>query len=162
MNDPKLRELIFRSANEVFEKMISLSVSEEAPSQEPLFNGAIHLCATIGFAGDWNGFISFMCGEKLAYQITSKMLFMGVDDLQKADVWDAMGEIINMIGGRFKAIFADTFNSGIEAFKMSIPSVIMGKNYQLFVVGDDHYPESVMSTENEKFSIKLVLKKVDS
>ncbi len=160
MKDEDLKKLVIRATEEVFEKMISLPVSEEnGTDASTLFQSQLHLCATIGFAGDWNGFISLQCGEKLGYLIPSKMLFMDPKDLEKADVWDALGEVVNMVGGKFKAIFADEFKNGVEAFKMSVPSVIMGKNYQLYVLGNDRITETVLSSEGEKFSVKLVLKK---
>lgn len=156
------KRLVIKAAEEVFEKMISLSVSgDNGTDASKLFQSQLHLCATIGFAGDWNGFISLQCGEKLAYLITSKMLFMDPADLEKADVWDALGEVVNMVGGKFKAIFAIEFNDGVEAFKMSVPSVIMGKNYQLYVLGNNSIPETVLACEGEKFSLKLVLKKTE-
>jgi len=159
MIDELLGQLVIRSAEEVFETMMSLQITAEELSGEPLFNGEIHLCATIGFAGEWNGFISLQCSEGLAYRVTSKMLSADSTDIKKNEVWDAMGEVVNMVGGKFKAFFAEAFNSGIEAFKMSIPSVTMGKNYQLFVVGNDTMPETVLKTDGELFSVKLVLKK---
>jgi len=144
---------------EVFNKMMSLKIAPEATNGKPLFNGQIHLCATVGFAGEWNGCVSIQCGEGLAYYLTSKLLCAEIGTLERKDIWDAMGEIVNMVGGHFKANFAETFNSGIEAFKMSIPSVIMGKNYQMFALGNGSMPETILKTDGEKFSINLVLTK---
>ena len=162
MNDDVLKTLVIHSTTEVFEKMIALQVSPEAASEESLFNGEVHLCATIGFAGEWHGFMSLQCGENLAYQMTSKLLVTDIANLKKADVWDAMGEVVNMIGGRFKAIFAENYNDGHEAFKMSLPTVIMGSNYHLVVVGGDRIPEMIMEAGGMKFSVKLALKKVEA
>lgn len=162
MKDELLRQLVIRSAEEVFETMMSLQITAEEISGEPLFNGKFHLCATIGFAGKWNGFISLQCSEDLACRVTSKMLSSDTTDVEKNEVRDAMGEVVNMVGGKFKAFFAEAFNSGIEAFKMSIPSVTMGKNYQLFVVGSETMPETVLKTDGESFSVKVVLKKSDA
>jgi CheY-specific phosphatase CheX len=162
MNEDILKTLVIHSTTEVFEKMITLHVSPEAAQDETLFNGEVHVCATIGFAGEWHGFLSLQCGEELAYQVTSKLLVTDMGDLEKADVWDAMGEVVNMIGGRFKAIFAESYNDGHEAFKMSLPTVIMGSNYSLIVVGGDRIPETIMQADGKKFSIKLALKKVEA
>ena len=75
--------------------------------------------------------------------------------------WDAMGEVVNMVGGKFKAIFAEKFNDGMEAFKMSIPSVIMGDNYEIHIVGSDSFQETVIGVNGECFSVKVALKKVE-
>ncbi len=162
MNDDILKTLVVHSTTEVFEKMITLHVRQEAAQEEALFNGEMHVCATIGFAGEWHGFLSLQCGEDLAYQVTSKLLVTDMADLEKADVWDAMGEVVNMIGGRFKAIFAESYNDGHEAFKMSLPTVIMGSNYSLVVVGSDRIPETILQADGKKFLIKLALKKVEA
>jgi chemotaxis protein CheX len=162
MDDKLLKDLVIHSAKEVFDKMVSMQVRPERPDDVSLFDGHIHLCATIGFAGQWNGSISLQCGEDLAYQLTSKMLCMDTSSVGKEDVWDALGEIVNMVGGKFKAIFAENFNDGVEAFKMSVPSVIMGKNYRLFVVGSDSIPLTVSQLADGKgFSMKLVLRKTE-
>jgi CheY-specific phosphatase CheX len=162
MNDDVLKTLVIHSTTEVFEKMITLQVSSEAAQEEALFNGEVHVCATIGFAGEWHGFLSLQCGEDLAYQVTSQLLVTKMGDLEKADVWDAMGEVVNMIGGRFKAIFAESYNDGREAFKMSLPTVIMGNNYHLVVVGGDRIPETILEADGKRFSVKLALKKVEA
>ena len=49
--------------------------------------------------------------------------------LDKVEVRDAMGEIVNMVGGKFKACFTESFNQGMKAFKMSVPIVTMSKDF---------------------------------
>ena len=64
--------------------------------------------------------MSFQCNEGLAKTIASKMFAMEVEDLEEEEVLDAVGEIINMIGGNIKG------SVGVES-TLSIPDVVVNQ-----------------------------------
>ena len=157
MIEKELKQLVVHSCEEVFEKMI-MSHIEPVEDQTFTIQNEKHITATIGFAGTWDGFISVQCGESLAYSLAAQMLYTDVNNLDESEMRDALGEIVNMIGGKFKASFAEKFNQGIEAFKMSVPSVITGKNYDVYAVGSDSILEILLLTQEKQFFIELALK----
>ncbi len=157
MIDNELKELVTHATEEVFEKMI-MSHIELLQDQKFSIQNEKHITATIGFAGAWDGFISVQCGNSLAFALAAQMLYTDVNNLDESEMRDALGEIVNMIGGKFKALFAEKFNQGVEAFKMSVPSVITGQNYDVFAVGSDSIQEIVFLTQEKQFLIELALK----
>lgn len=157
MNDIAIKQLVVHATEEVFEKMI-MSHIEVLENIQFTIQDEKHITATIGFAGTWDGFISVQCGEALAFALAAQMLYTDVNNLDEAEMRDALGEIVNMIGGKFKALFAEKFNQGVEAFKMSVPSVITGKNYDVFAVGSDSIEEILFLTQEKQFFIELALK----
>ncbi len=159
MIDKDLKQLVVHSTEEVFEKMIMSSVSLKE-NESFVIKDERHITASIGFAGEWDGFISVQCGSSLAYILASQMLYTDADSLDESEMRDALGEIVNMVGGKFKASFAETYNQGIEAFKMSVPSVITGKNYEVYAVGSDSILEIVFHTHEKQFLAELALKQI--
>lgn len=159
MNAQTYKNLIVHSTYEVFDKMMAVPI-EEVDAGNCITAGQNHLTATIGFAGQWDGFVSVQCGENLAKYLTAKMLYADVDSLEDEEIRDALGEIVNMIGGKFKSTFAENFNSGLEAFKMSVPSIVQGKNYEVFAVGSEEVQKMVFRTSEDYFCIELALKKI--
>lgn len=160
MDTQSYKMLIVHSAHEVFDKMMSVPI-EEQESGPCLSEGEYHLTATIGFAGQWDGFVSMQCGEELAKYLTAKMLYADVDSLEDEEVRDALGEIVNMVGGKFKSTFAENYNNGIEAFKMSVPSLVQGKQYEVFAVGSDEVQQIVFKADGMSFCVDLALKKTN-
>ena len=58
--------------------------------------------AVIGLAGPITGVFAIRCNEKTAIGIARGML--GVDECEaRSELWDALGEVCNMVIGNFKA-----------------------------------------------------------
>ena len=161
MNPKDIQPLLIRATSDVFITMIALRLSVDDQMQGGVqFDGIPHFTATIGFAGRWDGSVSIQCSERLAMELTAKMLMVPTTQLERIEIRDALGEIVNMIGGRFKAIFAEMFTNGIEAFRMSIPSVIMGLHFDVFAVGIDSMFSICFETLGERMQVELALKKI--
>jgi len=76
---------------------------------EPIATGvnehdAASLTAIISITGAWNGHVTATVSESLAHQIASTMLEIGPESLSREDVFDALREVINMLGGNVKAV----------------------------------------------------------
>jgi chemotaxis protein CheX len=82
-------------------------------------------------AGDLCGVLSFRCSNETAGQIAGRML--GTDETTSAEcVRDALGEICNMVAGSFKAQVSDVASQCM----LSVPTVVSGKDYELFPLVD--------------------------
>jgi len=83
-----------------------------------------YLVSMVGFVGDYTGLLSIYCSCPMAMHITERMLNIQVDTVTK-EVRDALGELTNIIVGRFKAKLSVYHTP----FQQSIPSVIDGDNF---------------------------------
>jgi chemotaxis protein CheX len=105
--------------------MVGLEVSpSETVVTETRFKNSV--TAMVGFVGSYNGMISINTPQKLAMAFASQMLGMDIEQCDD-DVYDAIGEIANMLGGSFKHHFV---KDGHEV-RLSTPSVISGEEYAM-------------------------------
>jgi len=117
------------ATQEVFDLMLAcpLEGTPEPPSEEGL-----DITAMVGLAGQLCGVLSIHCSAKAASHMASRML--GIDP-EKAgpEMWDAVGEICNMIAGNFKNKI-----SGLgDGCMLSVPTVITGGDYNVHSMVND-------------------------
>lgn len=116
-------ELLCTSAQEVFEMMIGVPLTR-CPDTSSYAAG--EFTAVIGLAGALHGVFAIRCDAKTACGIACGML--GVDaETARGEVWDALGEVCNMVSGNFKG---KTGKLG-EASVISVPTVIHGHDYKV-------------------------------
>ncbi len=115
-----------RSVQEVFETMLSTKV---APVCEASKTVRLDWTAMVGLAGQLHGIVTFSCDEKAAIRITSKMLGVEVKEADER-VYDAVGEVCNMIAGNFKHQISEL----TDDCSLSPPTVVVGTDYRLYRV----------------------------
>jgi chemotaxis protein CheX len=116
------------AAAEVFEVMVGTPLG---PSDQTALPRVADYTAMIGLAGDLCGVLSFRCSVESAACIAGKML--GTDEQSSEEcIRDALGEICNMVGGSFKARVTDI----AQQCMLSVPTVVSGKDYQLYPLAD--------------------------
>lgn len=116
------------AAVEVFELMVGTPLGA---SDQATLPRVADYTAMIGLAGDLCGVLSFRCGNTSAARIAGKML--GTDENTSEEcVRDALGEICNMVAGAFKAQVSDL----AAQCMLSVPTVVSGKDYQLYPLVD--------------------------
>lgn len=94
-------------------------------AEEPLLMGppaelAVGWSAAVTVSGEWHGMISIELPTEVAEQVTRRMLCLDEDGLPDEDVADAVGELVNMIGGGVKSLMP-----GPSA--LSLPVVAAGR-----------------------------------
>ncbi len=114
---------------EVFELMLACPLHV---SPEPAPEQGLDITAMVGLAGQLCGILSVRCSSQSAARIASRML--GVDtDTAGPEMWDAVGEICNMVAGNFKNKI-----SGLgDGCLLSVPTVITGGEYSLHSMVND-------------------------
>ena len=115
----ELQQRILDSARNVFSVLADIALEEchEWPDK----NHENWVTAMVGFHGAYDGLVALHCPEPLARRIAAGLLYeKGEVALQ--DVHDAMGEVINILGGDIK-LFLD---SGGRRIHLSLPSVFAG------------------------------------
>jgi chemotaxis protein CheX len=117
------------AVKEVFDLMLGSAL--EIPPEPPRGDG-LDVIAMVGVAGQLCGLLSVCCSAKSAARIAARML--GVDAYKCGpQVWDAMGEISNMVAGNFK----NKIPSLRDGCMLSIPTVISGEDYHLRSLGTE-------------------------
>ena len=116
-------DLLCTGAQEVFEMMIGVPL-KRCPGEVPQETG--EFTAVIGLAGPIQGVFAIRCNEKTAIGIACGMLGMEENEA-RAEIWDALGEVCNMVVGNFKS---KTGKAG-ESSVLSVPTVIHGHDYRV-------------------------------
>jgi len=109
------------SAQEVFGIMLGCTL--EVPQEPPLEQG-LDTTAMVGLAGQLCGIVTARCSAKAAARMASLMLGMNADQA-RSHLWDAVGELCNMIAGNFKSKIGRLGDGSL----LSVPTVITGADY---------------------------------
>ncbi len=120
--------MLEQSAQEVFELMLG---SHLVVAPEAVADDGLDITAMVGLAGLLCGVMTIRCSSKAGAKMASKML--GVDaDKAVSEIWDALGEICNMVAGNFKNKI-----SGLgDGCMLSVPTVITGGDYECHSLGN--------------------------
>ncbi|MFI5909441.1 chemotaxis protein CheX [Dactylosporangium sp. NPDC051541] len=93
----------------------------DAPEVDtPTVQDAKTITAAVSITGAWEGHVRVIAPPSVAADITAIMLAMDKEEITDQDVTDAMGELINVVGGNIK-------NRGAQPAKLGLPVVATGK-----------------------------------
>ncbi len=104
----------------------------------------------IGITGEANGTISVTFEEACILKVVSNMFGEEMTELDD-EVTDAVGEITNMISGHARRELEEKG----RLFHAAIPSVISGKNHEIFHMGKGPKVAIPFSTEGGNFIIEV-------
>jgi len=79
----------------------------DAPAHGP------SVAAEVTLAGDWNGAVRMSCDATTAERLAGTMLGTADEPLPQEDVHDAVGEIVNVIGGNVKGSLEGSTSLGL-------------------------------------------------
>jgi chemotaxis protein CheX len=80
--------------------------------------------ATTDITGEWNGTVCVACSRAAARRVTSVMFEIPDEDLGETDVRDAVGELVNVVGGNIKGLLPGPT-------VLSLPKVVEGGELSL-------------------------------
>jgi chemotaxis protein CheX len=109
--------------------------------------------ALVGLAGAYSGLVSLHMPDALALDFTSRMLGSPVTEINR-DVFDAIGELANIIAGSFKYHLA---HHGNDIF-LSTPSIFTGKEYYYTSTARDESLVILCDVGDEWCMVGLTLK----
>jgi chemotaxis protein CheX len=137
------------SVEEVFEIMLGCSVEPAKPEEQPQSG---EFTAMVGLAGTLCGILTVCCGSEAAKKIATRMLGPEIAS-SEGQVWDALGEICNMVAGNFKNKLA-----GMDGRCMlSVPTVVSGGEYSFHSLADGDAMSSVFLFEGQPVIVRLEL-----
>ena len=95
-------EAILRQVvDDVCSGMLGLEMEQ---SEEFNCEGTDALSAIIRISGSWDSMVQVLTPRKTAIAIASTMFAISKDELSEAEIRDAVGEIVNIVGGNLKGI----------------------------------------------------------
>ncbi len=117
-----------------------------ACGDEQFSEGGDCMKATVVVTGDWNGEVTVECYAPLAAEAASRMFEVKPDELSNSELLDALGEIVNMVGGNIKGLLPG-------ANKLSLPCVSHG--VCTIPVPCERSVNAVFRFENERLSVRV-------
>jgi CheY-specific phosphatase CheX len=114
-------EIVEESAREVVTTTVGAEILRTGPAEVPdtQFNGFV---ATLAFVGTQGGTLVLYCHRPLAVGMAAGMLGMNGEEPDDETVRDALGELVNQIGGTIKRKMGPSGGS----LMLSVPVVIAG------------------------------------
>ncbi|MFK7768392.1 MAG: chemotaxis protein CheX [Mariniblastus sp.] len=93
---------VAQMANDLFTAMLALPFD---PTPRDSFDPtATAIQSSIQIQGDWNAELRVTAPHELASEIACNMFGLEGEEISKSDIFDAMGEIVNVIGGNAKGV----------------------------------------------------------
>jgi chemotaxis protein CheX len=140
------RPFLELACREVFEIMLGCKL-EPYNSADPV---PPEFTAMVGLAGQLCGVLTLRCTAKSATLMASKML--GIDPKQADEhMWDALGEVCNMIAGNFK----NKLTGMADRCMLSVPTVITGADYSFHALADAGPLEVLFTFEGAPINVAL-------
>jgi chemotaxis protein CheX len=99
-----MTSLTSEAVAEITQEIWSALLSAECT---PLLAGDVtgqDLVAVTEISGEWNGTVCLSCSQTAARNATAVMFGMSDDELTPADITDAVGELVNVVGGNIKSL----------------------------------------------------------
>ena len=136
---------IYGLAQSVFLGMLNLDVEE---SEAQLQSGREMVTAAVYFAGAWKGAVLLQCDRRQACEFTARLMRIPLPAAFDDDVRDAVGELVNIIGGNLKPILP-------RGIAISMPSVVEGEPTSLRVCGGDPVIRLAFASELGEFWVTV-------
>ncbi|TYP00225.1 chemotaxis protein CheX [Geothermobacter ehrlichii] len=146
------RKFIIDGTREIFETMLMAEVSPGQQKDVQPEEFERDLTSMVGMAGACRGMLAIHCPKPIALAITGALLGIELDDVCE-DVFDAMGEMANMIAGNVKAVLC---NKGLDV-SLSIPSVVSGPDFQVDSLVEGSRTVVAFDTQGGEFLVELRL-----
>ena len=139
--------LLDLAVREVFGRMLGCTLEMADPT---IPREAMSVTAMVGLAGQLRGVMALRCSVRSARLMASKMLGTEVS-ASGPIVWDAVGEICNIVAGNFK----NKIDGLGDGCMLSIPSVIVGADYDLHGLSDQDAIHRSWILEGTRLDISL-------
>jgi chemotaxis protein CheX len=144
-----MRPMLELSVREVFQIMLGCKIEAGAESAEA---EKFDFTSMVGLAGQLTGVVTLRCSSEAAAMMASMMLGTKVGEGDQ-QLWDATGEICNMVAGNFK----NKLSGVSDSCMLSVPTVITGGDYTFHSLADGSELQIHLSFENLPMVVALQL-----
>jgi len=140
----------FSLAEAVWDSMLGQQLERVSPDDTGITGAMLTACVQV--AGDWNGAITLQCSKACAETMAAAMFDLPVEELPGTDVFDALGELVNMTGGSVKGMVEGTNT-------LTLPTVVEGDQSALVLPGTETRNLVVGQVANERLVFRVLTKK---
>jgi chemotaxis protein CheX len=139
--------ILQQAAQEVFQLMLSCPLTVPAG---PVEEKGLDIVSMVGLAGLLCGIVSIRCSVKSAGRMASAMLGTEIATASP-EMWDAAGEICNMVAGNFK----NKIPRLGDGCMLSVPTVISGESYRMHSMADAGIIHTVLLFQEDPVVLTL-------
>jgi chemotaxis protein CheX len=107
------------------------------------------LTGCVQITGEWEGAIVVSCSYNLAMSTTAFMFDMGVDEVTREELQDAVGELANMVGGSLKGLVPGPS-------RLSLPTVVDGSDYSTKIPGAKQEVQAALVSSGEPLIVTVM------
>lgn len=132
----------------IWESVLSQEIEPSPTPVIPRGTGG-YITAFIQIAGAWEGAVVCISSLELVRKSAAVMFAMKPEELSTELLYDALGELTNMVGGNLKALMPG------PSF-LCLPAVIEGSDYSVCVPSAMPMNESSFTCDGEPFTIKIL------
>ena len=113
------------------------------PCDQDPYTSCVHI------TGAWRGAVMLMLPAAVAARATATMFSIDVGAITPTHLYDAIGELVNMVGGNLKALFK-------PPCYLSLPMITSGRDVEMNIVGGQCLAEVSFETDDGIFSVMIV------
>lgn len=129
--------------------LLTMTSYETNPSDAAYALSTDRVTCAVFFAGSWRGGVIIECPMAMAFEFTSRLMRIPAPSGFNDDVCDALGELVNMIGGNLKSVLP-------PGSSLSIPTVVEGSHYSLRICGQNRNERMAFEGLDGPFWVTLV------
>jgi chemotaxis protein CheX len=129
--------------------LMTMTAYPVTPESVPNSEQTDRATCAVYFAGAWSGAILLDCPLAMAFEFTARLMRIPKPIQFDNDVYDALGELANMIGGNLKSVLP-------RGVTLSMPSVVEGSKYSVRVCGANNYKRMNFAGPDGPFWVTLV------
>jgi chemotaxis protein CheX len=138
---------IQQSVETIWMTMLRLDVQPSA--KHPTLSSRVSLTACVQITGAWHGAVTLDCPITLARRVASIMLELPPNEVEPDLVHDALGELVNIIGGNFKSLLP-------EPTALSLPAVAQGTDYAIRILDSQVLSRLSFTCGESSFVVTIV------
>jgi chemotaxis protein CheX len=133
---------------EIWSSMLGMD-AVDAGRQDPSFEQQKALLGFVNFGGAWQGAVFLHCSRELARKVAAGMFGAEPTSLTNEEISDAIGELVNIIGGNLKHLLPPPCH-------LSVPLVLENKRSRDTAVLGRLVTNVDFVYENETFRVEVV------
>lgn len=142
------KDTILQIAGDVWSLVLELDIEpDDALTVPAVKTGFVTGCVTI--SGAWEGTVVLDCGADLAKQAAAIMFEMEAEEIEAEEIRDAVGELVNMLGGNIKSLLP-------EPCKLSLPVVVQGQDYSTNIPGSQVIGQATFRCQGQPLQVMLL------
>jgi len=142
----KHRGDLYSVVESVFTTMLGMELH---PVDRPPPRAATTITAAVQFVGAWRGAVLLKCSREQMERFATRLTGLGPGQIDEEDARDAIGEVVNMIGGNMKSILT-------PGVALSVPTVVEGTDYLVRLCGKGVATAADFVCEDGPFSVAVV------